>query len=102
MLKIQFIILGWHYSPIEYQQELLELIESNKYDNKVEIRVFWVCKREPTQFIKDHFEYKIYPNEGLEWKGYTEGFNDLELDDETIVFFTHDDLKIKDWAFVPI
>lgn len=102
MLKIQFIILGWHYSPIEYQQELLELIESNKFDNKVEIKVFWVCKKEPPQFIKDNFEYKIYPNEGLEWKGYNEGFNDLDLDDETVVFFTHDDLKIKDWAFVPI
>jgi hypothetical protein len=102
MLKIQFIILGWHFEPIEYQEGLLDLIRYNKYDKNVDIKVYWVCKKEPTQFIKDNFDYKVYPNVGLEWKGYTEGFYDLEVDDDTFVFFTHDDINVKDWSFIPI
>jgi|TARA_R110002167_G_scaffold2537_7_gene12788 hypothetical protein len=99
MLKIQFIILGWHYNPISYQEGLVELIKNNP---NVDINVYFVCKKEPTQFVKDNFKYKVYDNIGLEWKGYTDGFFDLDLDDDTICFFTHDDIEVLDWNFLPI
>ena len=99
MLKIQFIVLGWHYKPISYQKGLLELVKNNP---SVDIKIYFVCKKEPTQFVKDNFDYKVYDNVGLEWKGYTEGFFDLDLDDDTICFFTHDDIEILDWNFLPI
>ena len=100
MLKIQFIILGWHYAPKSYQEGLVDLMKNNN-NEEVEFKVYWVCKKEPTQFIKDNFDWKIYKNEGIEWKGYTDGFFDLGLDDDTICFFTHDDIEVKNWMFIP-
>ena len=63
MLKIQFIVLGWHYNPKSYQEGLLELIKSNP---EIDIKVYFVCKKEPPQFIKDNFDYAEYENVGIE------------------------------------
>ena len=95
---IQFIVIGWHYDPIDFYKGLNEL----KNLNPDEIKVHWVCRKEPPQFIKDNFSWKMYDNVGLEWKGYTDGFYDLEIDDETVVMFTHDDNQVKNWEFVNI
>lgn len=97
MSKIQFIILGWHYQPFSYQQGLKKIMEMNE-----NVSVYFVCKKEPTDFVKDNFDYGIYDNVGLEWKGYTDGFFDLDLEDETICFFTHDDIEVIDWNFINI
>jgi len=97
-MKIQFIVIGWHYDPKELYIGLKELKDSNPGL----VDVHWVCRKKPPKFIKDNFDWKMYDNVGLEWKGYTDGFYNLDLDDDTIVFFTHDDNFIKDWSFVNI
>ena len=55
-MKIQFIIIGWHYFP-DYINDLIELKNSN--DN---INVFWVCRKDPPQIIKDNFDWKLFDN----------------------------------------
>jgi hypothetical protein len=96
-MNIQFVILGWHYNPISYQEGLKALMENNE-----NVNVYFVCKKEPTQYVKDNFKYGIYDNVGLEWKGYTDGFFDLDIDDETVCFFTHDDIEVLDWEFISL
>ena len=93
-MKIQFIIIGWHYFP-DYINDLIELKNSN--DN---INVFWVCRKDPPQIIKDNFDWKLFDNIGLEWGGYVQGVNHLNLNDDDFIFFTHDDIIIKDWSFI--
>ena len=60
-MKIQFIIVGWHYHQKEYYSGLSELEQGNDF-----IDVLWVCHKDPPQDIKDSFQYKVFPNEGLE------------------------------------
>ena len=58
-MKIQFIVCGWHYD----QDSLIDgLIELNKNNNN--INVFYSCHKEPTDKIKNNFEWKLYPNLG--------------------------------------
>jgi hypothetical protein len=95
-MKIQFIIIGWHYFP-DYINDLIELKTNN--DN---VNVFWVCRKEPPQIVKDNFDWKIFDNVGLEWGGYNQGASYLTLDDDDVIFFTHDDIIIKDWNFLNI
>lgn len=97
-MKIQFIIVGWHFDTSvagsNYIDGLIELQKKN--DN---ISIFWVCHREPTQKIKDNFEWKLFPN-GEEFVAYEQFYQYKQLDDDTLCFFTHDDIIIKDWGFI--
>ena len=99
-MKIQFVIVGWHFDTSvagdNYINGLIEL----QYNNKA-INVFWVCHREPSQKIKDNFEWKLFPN-GEEFVAYEQFYQYKELDDNTLCFFTHDDIIIKNWEFINI
>jgi hypothetical protein len=97
-MKIQFIIVGWHYDKFpELIEQLQELQSSNE-----NINVFWSCHREPSQTIKDNFSYKVFPNLGLEDGAYQQALDHLDLDDDTILFLMHDDIVVKDWSFMYI
>ena len=99
-MKVQFIIVGWHYNQPDFYDGLKQL-NDNKHDG-IEVDVFWSCHNEPPQPIKDNFKYKVFPNEGLEDGAYQQAINYLDLDDDTILFMMHDDLIIKKWNFIPI
>jgi hypothetical protein len=95
-MKIQFIIVGWHYSQIDnYYRGLKEL-----NDNNDQIDVFWSCHREPINYIKDNFKYKVFFNGAEEVGAYEQAIEYLNLNNDTICFFLHDDLIIKDWGFI--
>ena len=96
MVKIQFIIVGWHFNAFP---DLIEgLTELNK--NNEEVDVFWACHREPSANIKRDFNYKVFPNLGLEDGAYQQALDYLEIADDTILFLMHDDLLVKDWGFI--
>jgi len=96
MVNIQFIIVGWHFDAFpDLVQELKSLNESNS-----NVDVFWSCHKEPSQTVKDNFNYKVFPNLGLEDGAYQQALDYLDISDETILFLMHDDLIIKDWTFV--
>ena len=96
MVKVQFIIVGWHFDAFpDLVQDLLTLNNENE-----DVNVFWSCHREPSQIIKDNFSYKVFPNLGLEDGAYQQALDYLDIPDETILFLMHDDLKVKDWGFV--
>lgn len=96
-MNIQFIISGWHFN----QHTLIDGLDDLNKNNKM-INVFYSCHKEPPQKIKDRFEYKIFINEGLGDGAYDQGFEYLKPDNETILFFMHDDVIIKDWSFISI
>ena len=89
-MKVQFIIVGWHYHQTEFYEGLKEL-----NDNNENINVFWSCHKEPTKFIKNNFEYKLFPNVGEEFIAYQQAVEYLNLEDDTVCFFIHDDVIIK-------
>lgn len=92
---MQFIIAGWHYNQENYIKELIDLENNNDI-----ISVFWSCHRDPPQIIKDNFKWKLFPNLGMSDGSYQQAIDYLDLDDETICFFTHDDIIIKNWHFI--
>jgi hypothetical protein len=95
-MKIQFIIVGWHFNKFP---ELIEsLIELNGANENIDI--FWSCHREPDQIIKDNFNYKVFPNLGLEDGAYQQALDYLDISDDTILFLMHDDIVVKDWNFM--
>lgn len=95
-MKIQFIVVGWHFDNFpELIEGLKQLNESNDM-----IDVFWTCHKEPSESVKQNFAYKVFANEGLEDGAYQQALDYLNLDDETILFLIHDDLVIKDWNFI--
>ena len=96
-MDIQFIVVGWHYSYPEWINGLIELNSQNE-----NIDVFWSCHREPTDIVKENFNWKLFENIGLEEGAYTQALEYLDLDDETILFLVHDDLIIKDWNFISV
>lgn len=96
-MKIQFIIAGWHMNQPSLIDGLYELEQSN--DN---INVFWACHREPTADIKEKFNYQLFYNGAEECGAYEQALEYLNLDDNTLVFFLHDDIIIKDWQFINI
>jgi hypothetical protein len=97
MNKIQFIVVGWHYNQPEFYESLKEL-----NDNNNTIDVFWSCHNEPIDFIKNNFNYKVFPNLGEEFIAYQQAIEHLDLDDNTICFFIHDDVIIKNWDFIDL
>ena len=97
-MKIRFIISGWHYNRIdEFYDGLLELEKTNDF-----IKVFWACHAEPTEYVKLNFNYKHFPKIGLSDTKYQQALDFLNVEDDEIVFFMHDDLIIKDWNFIQI
>ena len=95
MNKIQFIVVGWHYNQLELIEGLKELNINNE-----EIDVFWSCHNEPTDYIKENFNYKVFPNLGEEFIAYQQAIEYLDIDDDTVCFFIHDDIIIKSWGFI--
>ena len=96
-MKIQFIIVGWHFE--NFPELIDQLIEVNQND---EVNVFWSCHNEPPNKIKNNFSYKLFPNLGLEDGAYQQALDYLDIKDDTILFLMHDDLIIKDWNFVNV
>jgi hypothetical protein len=94
-MKIQFIVVGWWYE--KYQEFIDQLIDLNKHE---QIDVFWSCHKEPPATVKNNFNYKTFPNIGLEDGAYHQALEYLNLSDDTICFFTHDDIIVKDWEFI--
>ena len=64
-MKIQFIVVGWHYNQMEFYETLQELEKNND-----SIDVFWSCHKEPNKFVKDNFKYKVFDNVGEEFIAY--------------------------------
>ena len=96
-MKIQFIIVGWHFENFpELIDQLIEINQNN------EVNVFWSCHNEPPNKIKNNFSYKLFPNLGLEDGAYQQALDYLDIKDDTILFLMHDDLIIKDWNFVNV
>ena len=96
-MKIQFIVVGWHYHQQEFYEGLKEL-----NDNNEQINVFWSCHKEPIDYVKSNFDYQLFPNVGEEFVAYQQAIDYLLLDDDTICFFIHDDVIIKNWEFINI
>ena len=98
-MKIQFIIVGWHFDNFP---ELIEGLIQLKNDNPELINIFWSCHKEPSETVKQNFEYKVFPNLGLEDGAYQQALDYLNLDEDTILFLMHDDIIVKDWSFINI
>ena len=97
-MKLQFIIVGWHFDNFpELVDQLIELNENNDL-----VDIFWACHKDPSKKIKENFNYKTFPNLGLEDGAYQQALDYLEIDDNTILFLLHDDLVVKDWEFINI
>lgn len=96
-MKIQFILTGWHFDRISTYESLKQLSDDNE-----SINVFWSCHREPTEYIKNNFDYKVFFNGAEECGAYDQAVEFLNLDDDTVCFFLHDDLIVKDWEFIHI
>ena len=95
-MKIQFIVVGWYYSFMdEFNLGLKELNDNN--DN---VNVFWSCHNEPSDWVKENFDYKVFDNVGDEYGAFQQAVDHLSIEDETYVFFIHDDMIIKDWSFI--
>ena len=97
-MKIQFIVCGWHMN----RKNLIDGLYDLKEENKDNIDVFWSCHREPTDEIKEKFDYKLFFNGGEEYGAYQQAIQHLDLDDDTICFFLHDDLVLKSFDFILI
>lgn len=96
-MKIQFIIVGWHFDAFP---DLIDGLISLQESNQDIINIFWSCHREPSQIIKDNFRYQVFPNLGLEDGAYQQALDYLNLEDDTILFLMHDDIIVKDWNFI--
>ncbi len=96
-MKIQFIVVGWHYHQQEFYEGLKEL-----NDNNESISVFWSCHKDPPKYIKNNFKYELFPNLGEEFIAYQQAIDYLDLEDNTVCFFIHDDVIIKDWEFINV
>ena len=96
-MKIQFIVSGWWFNQESLFDGLEELEKNNDF-----VSVFFTCHKEPTQKVKDTFTYKVFPNVGLGDGAYDQALDHLKLEDDTVIFFMHDDIIIKDWSFMNI
>tara|TARA_R110002050_G_scaffold67425_1_gene145937 strand:+ start:36 stop:911 length:876 start_codon:yes stop_codon:yes gene_type:complete len=94
--KVLFIVVGWYYNQKDWNDGLYDLKESHD-----DVEVFWVCHKEPPQHIKDRFNWKLFPN-GEEFVAYEQAIEYLDISDETICFFVHDDMIPKKWDFIGV
>ena len=98
-MKIQFIIVGWHFEAFP---EFIDGLIALQQDNSDVIDIFWSCHKEPSERIKENFKYKVFPNLGLEDGAYQQALDYLTLEDDAILFLMHDDIIVKDWSFINI
>ena len=102
--KIQFIVCGWWYDKFDSKENqtdfINQLIELNTENKNID--VFWTCHKTPPKIITDNFEYQQYENIGLEWGAYHKAFTDMNLDDDTYIFYIQDDMIVHDWSFIPL
>jgi len=96
-MKIQFIIAGWHMN----QDSLIDGLDYLQKNNNL-VNVFWSCHREPTEQIKNLFNHKVFYNGAEECGAYEQAIQYLNISDDTVVFFMHDDIVVKDWSFINI
>ena len=94
-MKIQFIVVGWHYNQHEFYDGLYELEKDNDF-----VDVFWTCHKDPPNEIKKKFKWKLFPNLGEEFIAYQQAVDYLDIDDKTVCFFIHDDVMVKNWIFI--
>ena len=94
-MKIQFIIVGWYYN----QKSLLEILKDVEDVNEF-IDVFYVCHKEPIDFVKNNFHWKLFDNVGEEIVAYQQAIEYLNLEDDTMCIFMNDDIVVKDWKFI--
>ena len=80
-MKIQFIIVGWHFDNFP---ELIEGLDQLQKTNSELINIFWSCHREPSEKVKQNFKYKVFPNLGLEDGAYQQALDYLDIEDDTI------------------
>jgi len=97
-MKIQFIVVGWHMN----QPSLIEGLATLQKNNPKTVDVFWSCHREPTQEIQEKFKCKLFHNGGEECGAYDQAIDYLNLSEDTVCFFLHDDIIIKDWNFINV
>lgn len=97
-MKIQFIIVGWHFDNFP---DLIDGLITLQRDNPETVSIFWSCHKQPSQKVKDNFKFKVFPNLGLEDGAYQQALDYLNLEEDTIVFLMHDDIVVKDWSFIP-
>ena len=98
-MKIQFIIVGWHFDNFP---ELIEGLKQLKESNLDMIDIFWSCHKEPSDTVKQNFDYQVFPNLGLEDGAYQQALDYLNLSDDTILFLLHDDIVVKNWTFINV
>tara|TARA_Y100000592_G_scaffold101195_1_gene186723 strand:+ start:4017 stop:4937 length:921 start_codon:yes stop_codon:yes gene_type:complete len=107
--KLRFIVCGWWFDEFDNKKGQTSFIEELKEfsDKNDFVDVFWTCHKTPPSIVKDNFNWKEFPNLGLEWGGYDQGWrhiqksNELEsFNDNDIIFFMQDDILIHDWSFV--
>ena len=55
-MKIQFIIVGWHFDNFP---ELIAGLKQLKTDNP-DVGIFWSCHKEPSETVKQNFDYKVF------------------------------------------
>ena len=70
--------------------------------NSDDVHVFWACHREPTEEIREKFDHKVFFNAAEECGAYQQAIDYLDLEDDTVCFFIHDDMIVKDWGFIQI
>ena len=84
------------------RKSLIDGLYELEKQNKDTVGVFWSCHREPTDEIKEKFNHKLFFNGGEEYGAYQQGIEHLDLEDDTICFFLHDDLVLKSFDFIPL
>ena len=75
-MKIQFIVVGWYYTFMEeFNNGLKQLNDSNE-----NVNVFWSCHNEPTDWIKENFDYKVFDNIGDEYGAFQQATDHQRLE----------------------
>ena len=94
-MRYCFCVLGWHYLDAFYEE--LYKIAGDKYVISHRDRDF-VAATAAFELVRDDVHF--LPNRGLDWGGYHQ-FNELvDLSRYDFVVYCHDDLRIKDPALV--
>ena len=88
-MKIQFVVVGWYYNQPSLEEGLKELKENN--DN---VDVFYSCHKEPTEYVKNNFDWKLFDNVGEEIVAYQQAIEYLTIDPDTYCFFMKDSIFV--------